>query len=245
MRVINGPTPLDHPADPAHAAGMARPRTPPHAITPQILLRAYSIGVFPMSEGADDPTLFWVDPPERGIFPLDGMIISHKLARTIRADRFAIHVDRDFEAIIDGCAASAPDRPSTWISHRIRDLYTGLFDMGAAHCLGAYDAQDQLVGGLYGVSIGGAFFGESMFHRATDASKVTLMHLAARLVAGGFSLLDTQFVTPHLETLGAIEIPRADYLARLEIAMLTPANFLIWPKDEIVSGATVLDLLTT
>ena len=221
----------------------SRSKTPPVAVTPELLLRAYSIGVFPMAESADDPTLFWVDPPERGVFPLDGIIVSHRLARTIRADRFTVRVDQDFEAVIAGCAAAAPDRPSTWISTRIRDLYGQLFDIGFVHTVETYDETGTLVGGLYGVAIGGAFFGESMFHRSTDASKVALVHLAARLVAGGYTLLDTQFVTPHLATLGAVEISRADYRARLEAALEVEADFYQWPKDEAVPGTRVLDVL--
>jgi leucyl/phenylalanyl-tRNA--protein transferase len=218
-------------------------RTSPVAITPQLLLRAYSIGVFPMAESADDPSLFWVDPPERGIFPLDGLIVSRKLARTVRSDHFTVHVDRDFDAVIDGCAAAAPDRPSTWINRRIRNLYRQLFDMGAVHTVESYDRTGALVGGLYGVSIGAAFCGESMFHRATDASKVALVHLVARLRAGGYSLLDTQFVTPHLATLGAVEISRTEYQARLMEAVDAEADFLVWPKGEPVSGGRVLDEL--
>ena len=221
----------------------SRSKTPPVAVTPDLLLRAYSIGVFPMAESADDPTLFWVDPPERGIFPLDGIVVSRRLARTIRADSFSVRVDHDFEGVIAGCAAAAPDRPSTWISTRIRDLYGALFDMGYVHTVETYDETGALVGGLYGVAIGGGFFGESMFHRATDASKVALVHLAARLTAGGYTLLDTQFVTPHLATLGAVEISRADYRARLEAALEIETDFYVWPRDVAVSGAQALEAL--
>lgn len=212
-------------------------------ITPQILLRAYSIGMFPMAEGADDPTLFWVDPELRGIFPLDRMIVPRKLARTIRSDKYEVRIDEDFDAVIDGCAAQAPDRPNTWINKRIRSLYRDLFDFGFVHTVEAFDNQGERVGGLYGVKIGAAFFGESMFHRATDASKVALMHLAGRLRAGGFQLLDTQFVTPHLASLGAIEVPRDTYHVMLDDAIGRTANFYIWPKGLRVSGTKILEVL--
>jgi leucyl/phenylalanyl-tRNA--protein transferase len=211
-------------------------------ITPQILLRAYSIGMFPMAEGAEDPTLFWVDPDLRGVFPLDRMIISKSLAKTLRSDVYEVRIDEDFEAVIDGCAAMTPDRPNTWINQRIRKLYRDLFDFGFVHTVEVF-AGGERVGGLYGVKIGAAFFGESMFHRATDASKVALMHLAARLRAGGFRLLDTQFVTPHLATLGAIEVPREAYHLMLDDAIGRMADFNIWPKGERVSGAKVLEIL--
>ena len=211
------------------------------AITPEILLRAYAAGLFPMAESADDPNLFWVDPEERGIFPLDGFKISRSLAKAVRSDRFSVHVDRDFQAVVAGCAAVAQDRPDTWINSRIRALYGKLFDLGHVHTVEAY-AADELVGGLYGVSLGGAFFGESMFHRATDASKTCLLHLAARLLAGGFTLLDTQFVTPHLATLGAVAVPRAAYRAMLNEALERSGDFSAWPKQPI-PGEIVLDRL--
>lgn len=211
-------------------------------ITPQILLRAYAVGMFPMAEGADDPTLFWVDPDMRGVFPLDGMIVSRSLAKTIRADRFEVRVDLDFDAVIDACAAATRDRPNTWINTRIRRLYRELFDFGFAHTVEVFDGAER-VGGLYGVKIGGAFFGESMFHRAPDASKVALMHLAARLRAGGFLLLDTQFVTPHLATLGAVEVPRDAYHLMLDAALGASADFMVWPKDATPPGAEILKLL--
>ena len=214
----------------------------PNEITPQILLRAYSIGMFPMAESADDPTLFWVDPQMRGVFPLDGLIVSKRLARTVRADRFEIFVDRDFESVIAGCAAAAPDRPGTWINARIRRLYRDLFDLGHVHTVECY-CEGALVGGLYGVAIGAAFFGESMFHRATDASKVALVHLVARLRAGGFRLLDAQFVTPHLAALGAVETPRQAYHAMLDEALGCAADFNVWPPDLRVCGRAALAAL--
>ncbi len=211
-------------------------------ITPQVLLRAYSIGMFPMADSADDPTLFWVDPEERGIFPLNGLIVSRSLAKLVRSDRYEVRVDQDFDAVIEGCAGGGADRPKTWINQRIRKLYGDLFHQGFVHTVEAW-RDGELVGGLYGVQMGGAFFGESMFHTARDASKVALVHLVARLRAAGASLLDTQFVTPHLETLGAIEIPRAEYHRRLDEALGSAADFYVWPKDEPVSGARALKAL--
>jgi leucyl/phenylalanyl-tRNA--protein transferase len=211
-------------------------------ITPQVLLRAYSIGMFPMADSADDPTLFWVDPEERGIFPLDGLIVSRSLAKLVRSDRFEVRVDTDFDAVIEGCAGGGAERPKTWINQRIRNLYGDLFQKGFVHTVEAW-MDGKIVGGLYGVQIGGAFFGESMFHRERDASKVALAHLVARLRAAGVILLDTQFVTPHLATLGAVEIPRAEYHRRLDEALGLAADFYVWPKDEPVSGAKALAAL--
>jgi leucyl/phenylalanyl-tRNA--protein transferase len=220
---------------------MARPRNQ-FEITPDILLRAYSIGLFPMAESAEDPNLYWVDPEARGIFPLDAMIISKSLRKVVRSDRFEVRVDHDFDAVIDGCAEPDIGREKTWINDRIRTLYRQLFDMGHVHTVETW-CDGALVGGLYGVSLGAAFFGESMFHRKTDASKVALVHLAARLAAGGFNLLDAQFVTTHLATLGAIEIPREAYRLRLAKAMTHRGDFWIWPKGETVSGARALEAL--
>ncbi len=215
----------------------------PHEITSQILLRAYSIGLFPMAEDAGDPTLFWVDPEMRGIFPLDGLIVSKSLAKLVRSDRYDIRVDADFEAVIEGCSGGGADRPQTWINARIRKLYGDLFERGFAHTVEAYDEHGALAGGLYGVAIGAAFFGESMFHRQRDASKVALTHLVARLRTAGARLLDTQFVTPHLASLGAIEIPRDDYHRRLDEAIGQRADFYVWPRGERVSGARALAAL--
>lgn len=220
---------------------MSRPG-PPFALTPHLLLRAYSIGLFPMAESADDDLLHWVDPERRAIFPLDTFIVSRSLAKTVRADRFDVVVDRDFDAVIDACAAPGPDREKTWINSEIRRLYRELFDLGFAHTVECR-REDRLVGGLYGVSLRGGFFGESMFHIERDASKVALTHLVARLRAGGFSLLDTQFLTPHLASLGAIEISRDAYHHALEDALTTHADFLKWPKDEPISGARALAAL--
>ena len=208
-------------------------------ITPEILLRAYAAGIFPMAEDANDPTLFWVEPRERGIIPLRGFHISKRLARTVRSDQFEIRVDQDFDAVIEGCAAPDFDREKTWISGRIRRLYGELFDAGFCHTVEVY-RDDRLVGGLYGVRLQGAFFGESMFHRERDASKVALVHLVARLRKGGFTLLDTQFVTPHLAQFGASEVPRRTYKQMLRAAMDHDARWDVWPRDTILSGEEAL-----
>ena len=212
-------------------------------ITPQLLLRAYSIGMFPMAESASDPNIFWVDPDYRGVFPLERLSISRSLAKRIRSERFEIRIDNDFDAVIEGCAATAKGRHDTWINVRIRKLYRDLFIMGHVHTVETYDQDGALAGGLYGVQIGGAFFGESMFHRRTDASKIALAHLVARLRFAGFALLDTQFVTPHLASLGAIEISRAEYHAMLDRALGRQCNFYAWPKERPMSGANVLALV--
>jgi leucyl/phenylalanyl-tRNA--protein transferase len=212
-------------------------------ITPELLLRAYACGIFPMSESADDPTLFWADPPERGIFPLDGLIVSSRLARTVRSDRFRVTVDRCLTEVIDGCAEAKAGRENTWINQRIRTLYTGLARIGHCHSVEVWDG-DMLAGGLYGVNLGAAFFGESMFHRARDASKVALVHLVARLLAGGFTLLDTQYVTDHLSSLGAIEISRRRYLSQLDQAVRQDADFGRLPLDAAICGADALAILS-
>src|SRR6478752_6194630 len=208
-------------------------------ITPEILLRAYAAGIFPMAEDANDPTLFWVEPRERGIIPLRGFHVAKRLARTVRSDIFEIRVDQDFDAVIAGCAAPGFDREKTWISGRIRRLYGELFDAGFCHTVEVY-RDDRLVGGLYGVRLQGAFFGESMFHRERDASKVALVHLVARLRKGGFTLLDTQFVTPHLAQFGAVEIPRRDYKRMLHAAMGQEADWFTWPTGRTVAGEEAL-----
>ena len=187
-------------------------------LTPELLLRAYRAGIFPMAESADDPELFWVDPKRRGILPLDGFHLSRRLRRVVRQDRFEIRVDSDFRGTLAGCAEATEKRPNTWINTEIVRLYGALFERGAAHSVEAWQ-DEQLVGGLYGVSIGGAFFGESMFSRVADASKVALVHLVALLRMGGFLLLDIQFVTPHLATFGAVEVPRAQYHRLLALAL--------------------------
>ena len=200
-------------------------------ITPEVLLRAYACGIFPMAESADDPTLFWVEPEMRGVIPLDGFRIASRLARTVRSDAFTVTVNTAFKAVIAGCAAPQPGRDDTWINRRIRDLYVGLHELGHCHSVEVWQ-DGELVGGLYGVSLGRAFFGESMFHRARDASKVALVHLVARLIAGGFELLDTQYVTEHLRSFGAVEIPRRRYRTLLDKAIAgEPADFLKLPAD--------------
>jgi leucyl/phenylalanyl-tRNA--protein transferase len=220
---------------------MTRARTP-FEITPDILLRAYSIGLFPMAESAEDPNLFWVDPETRGIFPLDGLVVSRSLAKCVRSDRFEIRVDYDFDGVIDGCAASYSGREKTWINTRIRSLYKQLFLQGFVHTVECW-REDRLVGGLYGVALGAAFFGESMFHREKDASKAALVHLVARLLAGSFRLLDTQFVTPHLASLGAVEVSKYYYRELLAEAVAETGDFLFWPKTPPVAGRDALAML--
>ncbi|WHA40055.1 leucyl/phenylalanyl-tRNA--protein transferase [Agrobacterium larrymoorei] len=187
-------------------------------ITVDMLLRAYSIGLFPMAESADDPELFWVEPELRGIIPLNDFHVSKSLAKTIRKTPFDIRFDTAFDAVMAGCAEEAPDRPSTWINETIRKLYVELHQIGHAHSVEAWE-EDQLVGGLYGVSLGSAFFGESMFSRRTNASKICLVHLVERLRENGFTLLDTQFTTEHLKTFGAIDVPKAEYAKMLQRAV--------------------------
>ncbi len=191
-----------------------------------------------MAESADDPGLFWLEPKLRGIIPLSGFTVHRRLARTLRNSHWVVATDRDFDAVISGCAAAADGRQSTWINGRIRELYGALFRAGHCHTVEVYDGE-TLVGGLYGVSLGGAFFGESMFHTARDASKVALCHLAARLKRGGYCLLDTQFVTPHLAQFGAVEIKRASYLRQLHVALETPPDPAIWRLPPL-DGATAL-----
>lgn len=193
-------------------------------LTPELLLEAYAAGIFPMAEGADDPELFWVDPVRRGVLPLDGFHVPRRLARTLRGGRFEIRCDSAFEAVMRSCAAASDDRPQTWINDEIVTLYTELFRRGAAHSVESW-LDGELVGGLYGVHLGAVFFGESMFSRVTDASKIALVHLVARLRQGGFTLLDTQFVTEHLQRFGAIEIPRREYHSRLQAALARRAYF--------------------
>ncbi len=196
---------------------MAR-RSRNNDITVDILLRAYSIGLFPMADAADDPELFWVEPELRGIIPLNDFHVSKSLAKVIRKKPFDIRFDTDFEGVMAGCAAEADNRPSTWINTTIRRLYTELHEIGHAHSVEAWEG-DELVGGLYGVSLGSAFFGESMFSRRTNASKICLVYLVERLREKGFTLLDTQFTTEHLKTFGAIDVPKVEYAKMLDAAM--------------------------
>ncbi|MBN9037375.1 MAG: leucyl/phenylalanyl-tRNA--protein transferase [Rhizobiales bacterium] len=203
---------------------MSRPFAPGYRIEPDLLIRAYASGVFPMSESADDPEVFWVRPETRGILPLNGFHMPKSLARTIRRQRFDIRRDHDFEGVIDGCAESRPGRRRTWINGPIREAFIELFRRGTCHTVEAWH-EDRLVGGLYGVSLGRAFFGESMFSRERDASKVCLAHLVEHLHERGFELLDTQFTTEHLKRFGAIDVPRARYERMLADALSGEARF--------------------
>ena len=193
-------------------------------LSPELLLRAYAAGLFPMAESAEDPDLFWIDPDPRGVLPLDRFHLPRRLRRTLRSGHYEVRVDSAFEAVMRGCAEPTEIRPKTWINDEILRLYGALYEQGDAHSVEAWRA-GELVGGLYGVALRGVFFGESMFSRATDASKVALVHLVARLVRGGFRLLDTQFVTDHLRRFGAVEIPRSDYHRQLERALAVEAYF--------------------
>jgi len=209
-------------------------------ITPELLLRAYEIGLFPMAEDAGDPTIYWVEPERRGVIPLDAVHVPARLARTVRAERFRIAVDLDFEGVIAGCASvGGSKRQRTWINARIRSLYGELFAGGHCHTIEAYEGE-TLVGGLYGVSLGAVFFGESMFSRARDASKVALVHLVALLRRGRYALLDTQFVTPHLATFGAVEMQRPAYLRRLARAVAMRPAEDAWAQDRLETGAAAL-----
>ena len=202
-------------------------------IQPELLLQAYAVGVFPMAEGREDARLFFVDPEHRGILPLDDFHIPRRLARTLRQVRFHIRYNHDFSSVVQLCAEAAPDRPDTWINQEIERLYGVLHERGQCHSVECWQG-GSLVGGLYGVSLGGAFFGESMFSRARDASKVALCHLVARLRAGGFTLLDTQFITNHLAQFGTIEVPRRAYKQQLDSALsMSAATFFPagYPED--------------
>lgn len=201
-------------------------------ITPDLLLRAYSIGLFPMAEARDDPLLFWVDPQQRGILPLDQFHISKSLRKTLRRQLFDVRYDTAFLQVMEACAAPAPGRESTWINQEIMDLYLDLFRQGYCHSIECWQDR-QLVGGLYGLALGGAFFGESMFSRQRDASKIALCHLVAHLRSGGFTLLDTQFLTEHLGRFGAREIPRDDYKKLLAQALLKSASFNFTLKNPL------------
>lgn len=200
---------------------MAGRRSRDQGITPELLLRAYSIGLFPMADAADDPEIFWVEPEMRGIIPLDAFHVSKSLAKLIRKKPFDIRFNTAFDAVVAKCAEEADDRPSTWINVTIKQLYGELHRLGHAHSVEAWEGE-TLVGGLYGVSLGSAFFGESMFSRRTNASKICLVHLVEQLRARGFTLLDTQFTTEHLKTFGAIDLPKAAYGKLLEKAVAVP-----------------------
>ena len=220
---------------------MANRESPFIEITPEVLLKAYACGIFPMAESAEDPALYWIEPEKRGIIPLQGFHVPARLARTVRSDHFTVAINRDFEAVIDGCAEPRAGRPRTWINTRIRSLYCKLHERRHCHSVEVYEG-GELAGGLYGVTLGRAFFGESMFHRVRDASKVALVHLVARLHAGGFKLLDTQFVTEHLRSFGAVEVPRLQYHKLLEAALIGEADFLALGPDPL-PGAQALELI--
>jgi leucyl/phenylalanyl-tRNA--protein transferase len=209
-------------------------------ITPQVLLKAYSCGIFPMAESADDPALYWIEPQHRGILPLDAVHVPKRLAKTVRSGALQVRVDSDYEGVIEGCAAERAGRRSTWINSRIRGLYRDLFRLGHCHTVEVWDGE-RLVGGLYGVALGGAFFGESMFSYVRDASKIALVHLAGRLIAGGFTLLDTQFVTDHLRQFGTVEIDREAFHRELDGALRQTADFLRLAID--ASGEAILDII--
>lgn len=210
------------------------------SFTTDDLLACYRRGVFPMAESREDEGFFIVDPEWRCIFPLDKFHIPRRLARTLRRERFSFTVNRSFAAVIRGCAAPGPDREDTWINSDILALYQTLAAKGVAHSVETR-LDGELVGGLYGVALGGAFFGESMFSRETDASKAALVHLAARLRFGGFKLLDAQFITPHLEQFGAQTLPRRIFQSLLSVALETHANFLALPEE--TSSAELIEIL--
>ena len=203
---------------------MSRPFAPGYRIPPELLLKAYASGVFPMAESADDPEVFWVRPESRGVIPLYAFHVPKSLAKTVRRGLFEIRFDSDFAGVMEGCAETGEGRPSTWINAPIREAYQDLHRRGHCHSVEAWQ-DGALVGGLYGVSLGRAFFGESMFARATDASKVCLVHLVERLRERGFVLLDTQFTTDHLKRFGAIDVPRRRYEKLLEAALEGRAVF--------------------
>lgn len=204
---------------------MARRGAGETTVTPDLVLRAYRAGLFPMAERRDAARLYWLDPDRRGIQPLEAFHLPRRLARTVLSGTFEVRCDTAFAAVLEGCAAPTEERPETWINPDIERLFSALHEMGHAHSVECWQ-DGELVGGLYGVVLGGAFFGESMFSRARDASKVALVHLVARLRLGGFALLDTQFVTDHLARFGAIEVPRLEYRRLLAEAVDLPAVFL-------------------
>jgi leucyl/phenylalanyl-tRNA--protein transferase len=204
------------------------------------LLACYARGVFPMADAREDERVFLIDPERRGVIPLDAFHVSHRLARTVRAEPFEIRTDTAFRAVVQACAEAGPGRLETWINHPIEDLYVRLHELGSAHSVECWE-DGELVGGLYGVSLEGAFFGESMFSRRRDASKVALVHLVARLIAGGYRLLDAQFMTAHLTQFGAAEISRRDYHRRLATAMSAKGEF---QRAGALGGAAALQVIS-
>ena len=211
-----------------------------HDITTQVLLKAYACGILPMAESAEDPQLYWIEPISRGILPLDRITLPKRLARTLRQSPFEVRINTDFDGTINGCAASRPGRRTTWINDQIRALYRELYILGHCHTVEVWH-DGHMVGGLYGVALGGAFFGESMFSTETDASKVALMYLCARLIHGGFTLLDTQFVTDHLRQFGTIEVDRPAFHKALEAALPRQCDYKRLPVDSTPSE--IIDII--
>jgi leucyl/phenylalanyl-tRNA--protein transferase len=211
-------------------------------ITPQVLLRAYACGIFPMAETANDPGLFWVEPDLRGILPLDNFHIPRSLKKAMRKSAMKVYMDRDFRSVIELCSQTTANRKETWINKRIKSLYGDLHEMGHANSVEVYEG-DELVGGLYGVRLGRAFFGESMFSRKTDASKIALVHLVAQMKKAGFLLLDTQFTTEHLKKFGVIEIPKEEYQELLTEALIGESQFEKAGYQESDGGAMSDDCL--
>ncbi|MDP6262314.1 MAG: leucyl/phenylalanyl-tRNA--protein transferase [Rhodospirillales bacterium] len=211
---------------------MTEPNPPPQScqLTAELLLRAYATGIFPMAESRDDPDIFWVEPEARGILPLDRFHISRSLRKTLRGKPFDMRCDTAFSDVIGACRESAKNRRETWINDEIIQAYTDLHKLGFTHSVECW-RKGRLVGGLYGVSLAGVFCGESMFSHVTDASKIALVHLVARLKYGGFVLLDVQFVTDHLKRFGAVEIPASEYLERLSQALEVQARFYSEPES--------------
>jgi leucyl/phenylalanyl-tRNA--protein transferase len=195
-----------------------------YEITPQVLLKAYACGIFPMAESAEDPELFWIEPDQRGVLPLDQFRMSRSLAKLVRRRPYETRIDHDFAAVIAACARKTSGRPKTWINKRIERLYCELHEIGHAHSVECW-ADGQFAGGLYGVSLGAAFFGESMVSLRPNASKIALVHLVERLRAGGYRLLDTQFTTPHLRGFGAIDVPKKRYDRLLAAAIAESGDF--------------------
>jgi leucyl/phenylalanyl-tRNA---protein transferase len=207
-------------------------------LNPELLLRAYAAGIFPMAQSRNDPELYWIDPEWRGVIPLDAFHVPRRLRRTVRQGRFATTADTAFKEVVEACAESTRGRPDSWINDEIAAAYAELARLGHAHSIECW-LGGKLAGGLYGVSLGGAFFGESMFSRERDASKVALVHLVARLRRGGYALLDTQFITKHLEQFGAIEIPRDDYRQLLAAALEVEGRFGVQVSEDDIERVMV------
>jgi len=213
----------------AMAHDMISPTRP--VLSPELMIRAYAAGIFPMSDGVDQPGIFWVDPQRRGVFPLDRFHVSRSLKRRLARGGFEVSVNRDFPAVVAACA----NRPETWINSEIFATYLALNLQGHAHSVEVW-MDGALAGGIFGVTLGAAYFGESMFSHRTDGSKIALFHLMSRLNAGGYQLFDTQFITEHLQSLGAVEIPRSDYRRQLQQAVTSPADFFALDQDTLRCG---------